>query len=90
MAQLLRAYAQDGDVIYLHVPADETLLRYYGWPRERLRVYAPGPVGWFRSYSGSVMTAADFEQADHTGRVFTRNNRDFHRSLVQHLSAKMT
>jgi 4-amino-4-deoxy-L-arabinose transferase-like glycosyltransferase len=92
MAQLLRTYAQDGDAIYLHAPPDELMLQYYGWPRERLLVYAPGPVGWFRSYSGSIMTAADFEQADHTGRVwvFTRNNREFHRSLVQHLSAKMT
>ncbi len=91
MAALLRTLAEDGDVIYLHVPADEILLNHYGWPRERLRVYAPGPVGWFRAFDGSPLSIAEFEQTKHAGRVwvFTRNNRAFHRSLTAHLSNGM-
>lgn len=92
MAQKLRALGLDGDVIYLQAPAHEILLSYYGWPRERLRVYALGPIGWFRAYDGTVMTAKDFEQQDHNSRVwvFTRNHPDLHRDLVDHLNSTMT
>lgn len=92
MAQKLRALALDGDVIYLQTPDHEILLSYYGWPRERLRVYAPGPIGWFRNYDGTVMTAKDFEQQDHNSRVWvlTRNHPDLHRDLVDHLDTTMT
>ena len=93
VASVLRASARDADVIYLDSPSDEILLNYYGWPRDRLRVYAPsGPDKWFRGFDGTPLAVADTEQLDHGHRVWvlTRAKQAEHRVIAEHLSGTMT
>ena len=93
VASLLRASALDKDVIYLDSPSDEILLNYYGWPRDRLRVYAtPGPDPWYRSFDGTPLAVADAGRLDREPRVWvlTRANQTEHRALTERLSGTMT
>lgn len=93
VVSVLRARAQDGDAIYLDSPANEILLSYYGWPRDKLRVYASsGPDRWFRGFDGTLLAVADAEQVDLGRRVWvlTRANHAEHRSLAQRLNVTMT
>ena len=93
VASVLRANAHDGDAIYLDPPSEEILLNYYGWPRDRLRVYAqPGPDPWFRSFDGTPLAAVDAGQLDHEPRVWvlTRANQAERHALAQRLGGTMT
>jgi mannosyltransferase len=92
VAAVLRAMAEDGDAIYLDSQSEQILLSYYGWPRERLRVYAPyGPDPWFRGFDGTTLTAANAERLGHVRRlwVLTRQHAVEHRVLARKLSGTM-
>ncbi len=93
LVTVLRDKAQAGDSIYLDSPSDEILLSYYGWPRDRLKVYAPSaPDKWFRGFDGVLLAASSIGQVDHGRRmwVLTRANRSEHRSLAERLGRTMT
>jgi hypothetical protein len=96
VASLLRAEAQPGDLIYLDAPWEEILLRYYGWPRDKLRVYAQsdpdGPDRWFRDFDGTLVSAFTVEQMEQGHRVWilTRANPAGHRALARLLSGRMS
>ena len=57
VAAVLADQVRDGDAIYLDPPSQATLLDLYGWPRQKLRLYAPpGPDPWF--YNLAITPAA--------------------------------
>lgn len=94
VAAVLEAQVQPGDRIYLDTPAHEILLRYYGWPRARLRqVYAlAGRDAWFRDFDGTLLPAPDFSGIDPGSRIWilTRQNAAEHRSIAASLEATMS
>ena len=60
VASVLTREARDGDAIYLNPPSQAVLLDLYGWPAQKLKLYAPaGPDAWYEDPRISHASMAD-------------------------------
>jgi hypothetical protein len=89
VASILRDKALPGDIIILGTMDEEILLTYYGWPRDRLGVFAASGPAWFRTFDGRPIQDANFAAARRVW-ILTRSAHRLHDALAQRLGGGMT